>query len=255
MSAAKVGFWLVCRARNRSLGGLVWTLQLDKSIVPPGTTTQNVVMKYDFFPIDKLRIRTERLELRLPTNAELVELGHRAIEGIHPDDQMPFAFPWSRKPPVELGRGLMQHHWNMLASWKPEKWALQLGVFFHGEPVGVQDLEARDFATVKEVDSASWLAREFQGQGIGTEMRAAILYLAFQGLGAEYANSGAFVGNHASVAVSAKNGYQHNGSSRMMVENKVRENVHFRLSREDWDASQVEVDLTGVEAAKPMFGL
>ncbi len=42
-----------------------------------------------------LRLRTERLELRLPTDDELVELFRVAERGIHPPDEMPFAVAWT----------------------------------------------------------------------------------------------------------------------------------------------------------------
>jgi hypothetical protein len=41
-------------------------------------------------PLFALRIRTPRLELRFPTEAELVELYGVAAAGIHPPEEMPF---------------------------------------------------------------------------------------------------------------------------------------------------------------------
>ena len=40
-----------------------------------------------------LRLRTPRLELRLWSHDELLELGRLAERGIHPPDEMPFASP------------------------------------------------------------------------------------------------------------------------------------------------------------------
>ena len=62
--------------------------------------------------------------------------------------------------------------------------------------------------------TGSWLGRSFQGRGIGTEMRAAVLELAFRGLGAATAESGALEGNAASARVSEKLGYRHDGLER-----------------------------------------
>ena len=39
--------------------------------------------------------------------------------------------------------------------------------------IGTQKLGARDFAITREVDTGSWIGLRHQGQGIGTEMRAA----------------------------------------------------------------------------------
>jgi len=77
--------------------------------------------------------------------------------------------------------------------------------------MGVQDVTARDFAVRKTVVTGSWLGRAYQGRGYGTEMRAAVLTLAFDGLGADRAESGYFTGNAQSAGVSAKLGYVDNG--------------------------------------------
>ena len=82
-------------------------------------------------------------------------------------------------------------------------------------PIGIQELRATGFATLRTVETGSWLGRAFQGKGIGTEMRAAVLALAFDGLGAEVATSGAIDGNAASRRVSEKLGYEPNGESRV----------------------------------------
>jgi RimJ/RimL family protein N-acetyltransferase len=66
-----------------------------------------------------------------------------------------------------------------------------------------QGLGGRDFAVLREVHTGSWLGRRYQGHGIGTQMRAAVLHLAFEGLGAQHAAFGAFEHNAASLGVSA----------------------------------------------------
>jgi hypothetical protein len=45
--------------------------------------------------LNELRLTTPRLELRLGTQEELVELGRLAQEGIHPPEEMPFAIAWT----------------------------------------------------------------------------------------------------------------------------------------------------------------
>ena len=66
----------------------------------------------------------------------------------------------------------------------------------------MQDIGAENFRAVRSVETGSWLGRAHQGQGIGREMREAVLHLAFAGLGAEEALSGAFEDNAASLATS-----------------------------------------------------
>src|SRR5256885_9501597 len=58
-----------------------------------------------------------------------------------------------------------------------------------GRPIGVQEVAGRDFAGTRRVSTGSWLGAPHQGHGLGTEMRAAVLELAFRGLGAEVAVS------------------------------------------------------------------
>ena len=89
---------------------------------------------------------------------------------------------------------MVQHHWLRRGNWAPDNWALNLAVLKDGRVVGLQEINARDFAVLRQVSTASWLGVRHQGQGIGTEMRAAVLHLAFVGLGALEALSGAFGG-------------------------------------------------------------
>ncbi len=55
--------------------------------------------------------------------------------------------------------------------------------------------------------SGSWLTASAQGRGIGVEMRAAVLHLAFAGLGALEALTSAWEDNVASQRVSLRLGY------------------------------------------------
>src|SRR5205085_12677588 len=95
------------------------------------------------------------------------------------------------------------------ASW----WRLYFVVEVDGALVGMQDLIAEDFPTFGAVTTFSWLAPEARRRGIGREMRAAILHLAFAGLAAREATSEAFVDNTASNAVSRALGYEENGTA------------------------------------------
>src|SRR4051812_24968167 len=153
------------------------------------------------WPLFDLRVRTPRVELRIPTDDELVTLASVAASGIHHPDWMPFKIAWTDVPSPQLERNLLQWHWLGRATWAPEDWSLRLAVFVDGEPVGAQDVAARDFTTVRSVTTGSWLGRPWQGKGIGKEMRAAVLHLAFAGLDALEAHTGAWGGNAPSRGV------------------------------------------------------
>ena len=87
-------------------------------------------------------------------------------------------------------------------------------------------------------------------------MRAAVLHLAFTGLGAEYAISGAFADNQASLAVSRKLGYASNGVERQVSRGHPANTVRLRLDRPTWESKRaVRVTISGLEPCLPMFGL
>jgi RimJ/RimL family protein N-acetyltransferase len=100
------------------------------------------------------------------------------------------------------------------AALASDDWTVTVLVRQDGEVVGTQGLSGKDYAATREVSTGSWLGRTHQGQGIGTEMRSAVLLLAFDHLGAGTARSGAFIDNIASLAVSRKLGYRPDGTYR-----------------------------------------
>jgi RimJ/RimL family protein N-acetyltransferase len=207
------------------------------------------------WPLFGLRLRTPRLELRLPGTDELDALAQLAADGVHDPGWTPFIVPWTDLPPAGRARSVMQFHWRTLADWAPQDWILQLVVFLDGAVAGTQSLMARDLAIVGEVSTGSWLGRRYQGQGIGTEMRAAVLDLAFTGLGAASAVSGAIVGNAASVGVSRKLGYQPNGLHRIRVRDAGGVEQRFALDRDRWEQHRaVPVEISGLEPCLPQFG-
>jgi RimJ/RimL family protein N-acetyltransferase len=212
-------------------------------------------MEARYWPLFDLRIRTPRLELRPPTDADLTELAAVAAAGIHDADRLPFMVPWTDQPSPRLERGLLQWVWRRRAEWSPEEWGLGLAVYADGEPAGFQDINAKDFAKLGVVETGSWLGRGYQGRGIGTEMRAAVLHFAFAGLGAAEALSGAWHDNVASRRVSEKNAYEENGQHRMLRRDESDEQVHYRLTRERWQTrGRDDIAIEGLDSLLPWFG-
>ncbi|MDT0342875.1 GNAT family N-acetyltransferase [Streptomyces litchfieldiae] len=208
------------------------------------------------WPLLGLRLTTARLELRLPTDEELAELADLAVLGVHEPDQRPFLNPWTDQPPAERARNVLQRHWRQRGTWTPANWELDLAVFENGRPVGFQEICGRDFATLREVTTGSWLGLAHHGRGIGTEMRAAVLHLAFAGLGARYAVSSSFADNAPSVGVSRKLGYRPDGITRDVLYDRAVVSQRLRLSAEDWAATaRPEVTVTGLEPCLELFGL
>jgi len=205
----------------------------------------------DVSPLFGLRLRTPRLELRLPTGPELEELREVALGGIHPPDFMPFTVAWTDDP--ELGN-FVEYHELQRKTWSPGAWHLELGVWLEGELAGVQALESTGFAETRTVGTGSWLGTPFQGRGVGTEMRTAVLELAFRGLGAVAARSGAVDGNAASLAVSEKLGYRIINRGTVAPRGVEIGHADVELRREDW-RPPFAVEIDGLGTCLPLFGV
>jgi RimJ/RimL family protein N-acetyltransferase len=133
---------------------------------------------------------------------------------------------------------------------------LQLVAVADDTVVGSQGVRGRDFATLREVSSGSWVGRRYQGNGFGTHMRAAVLHLAFAGLSAGYAISAAFTDNAASLAVSRKLAYADDGLERHSVRGGAAMAQRLRLDRAVWQAHRtVDVDIHGLAPCLPLFGV
>lgn len=182
----------------------------------------------------------------------LAELADLAAAGVHDPAVQPFVAEWTDVPAAERARGVLQWHWRMAGQWRPENWSLNLVAIAGGRVVGTQSLDATDFATLREVGTGSWLGRAAQGQGYGTEMRAAVLEFAFDGLGAEHATSEAFADNHASYAVSRKLGYADDGIARHVVRGVPIVGRRLRLTRAEWRCP-VPVRIEGLDECRAMF--
>ena len=207
------------------------------------------------WPLFGLRLRTERLVLRLPTEGDLVRLLALAKAGIHEPGTMPFGMAWSTVPSPAFERGFMQHHWRVRGTWSPDQWMLNLMVVWEGDPIGSQSIEATGFAVHRTVHTGSWLGQAFQGRGFGKEMRAAVLGLAFDGLGAVEATTEAFLDNAPSNGVSRSLGYAENGRGSLAPEGVPRETQRFRMTADDWRSRpRPPLAIDGLEACRELFG-
>ena len=207
------------------------------------------------WPFFGLEVRTPRLVLRYPTDADLVVLAGLTGD-IHDPDFLPFHLPWSLAPEAERERRSLQFHWRGRGQLTADDWQLPFVTVVEGEVVGTQDVLATGFATRRTVESGSWLHRPRQGQGLGREMRAAMLQLAFEGLGAERAESGAYEGNAASLAVTRSLGYRSNGDAvRDDGGRGWRRELRFVLDRATWEQRRRDdIELVGVQPCLELLG-
>ena len=100
------------------------------------------------------------------------------------------------------------------------------------------------------------LSADERGRGLGHEMRAAILHLAFEGLGAKEATSDAFVDNHGSNAISQGLGYDPNGSDWATRQGEPAMLNRWRLTREHWEQRRRnDIQLHNIEACYALLPL
>ncbi len=207
------------------------------------------------WPLFDLRVRTPNLELRLPTDEDLIALARIARAGVIDEDRTAFLVPWHKLPSPAFERQFLLHFWADRGSWDPSKWQLPLAVIADGQPIGIQEMIGHDFAIKHVIKSGSWLGRDFQGRGLGTEARAAILALAFDGLGADMAESGYIEGNAASARVSEKLGYRLVGDEVYAIEGKRALEMKVRVTRETWQSQLVPVTIEELEPCLKLMGV
>jgi len=209
----------------------------------------------DHWPLFALRVRTPRLELRYPDDDLGAAVAELAVQGIHDPGFRPFLRAWDEVPAPHQQRNTLQHLWSKRASWSPASWLCGLAVVAGGVPVGLQTLEAERFGARRSVKTGSWLGRAHQGRGLGTEMRAAVLHLAFAGLGAVRAESGAWHDNAASLGVSRRLGYQENGEDWPLRGEQPDREIRLLLTRERWEEHRRhDIEIQGLEPCLPFFG-
>jgi RimJ/RimL family protein N-acetyltransferase len=188
----------------------------------------------DLWPASSLSVRAGGLELRWMDDDLLSQIADVAGRGIHDESAMPFNVPWTRGSAEEVARRVLAFQWAARPQVGPQRLVLELGVLADDVPVGVQGASGDDWSVLRQVETGSWLGREHQGRGIGLRMRALILHLLFEGLGADYVTSSAFQDNAASNAVSRRVGYEEDGSLRVVREGAAMMQLRYRMSRDRW---------------------
>ncbi|WP_415795919.1 GNAT family N-acetyltransferase, partial [Mycolicibacterium frederiksbergense] len=172
-----------------------------------------------------------------PTDAQLAELARHAAtpEAVLPVDQTHFV-KWidGRTPPEIERQRIARVQSNRDLTTRPG-WTLDLAVLVDGAPVGLQSVSGfEQWPQQRTVGTTSWLIAPFQGRGLGTRARAAVLELAFLHLDADTAKSWVLEENTSSARVSTALGYQL-VDSHVLVENgrELTEHV-YELRRRDW---------------------
>lgn len=217
-------------------------------------------MAHPVWPLFDLRVRTPRLTLRPPTDDDLLAIVELSDRGVHDPSWQPFAVPWTDWEPPVRRRSTMQWWWRQRAELSPEKWIVGLLAEVANPDgtvtvVGAQDVLADDFARSRTVTTGSWLGREYQGRGLGKEMRTAVLHLAFAGLGAERALTSAWHDNGPSLGVTRSLGYRPNGEHVQLRRDAYDVQLDFVLTRDDWSARRRDdITIEGLEPCLELLG-
>ena len=210
------------------------------------------------YPLLDVRVTTPTLELRGATDNLLDELADVVRDGKAHADPAPYDDPisfYEPDPDVRVAQWL-RAIWRGRGKVEPDAWRLYFVVVVDGRPVGMQDLIGVNFSTFGTVTSFSWLVDDQRGRGLGHEMRAAILHLAFDGLGAKEAGSDAFVDNHGSNAISRDLGYEANGSDWATRQGEPALLNRWRLTRDNWEQRRRDnIRLHNIEACRTSLPL
>lgn len=212
-------------------------------------------MAADLYPPLNLRISTPLLELHGATDDLLAQLLPVVRAGVAGSPPFPFDDPMSLYDdnPVRERRWL-QAIWRGRGTVRPDSWRLYFAVMVEGQAVGMQDLLGREFDSFRTVSTFSWLAPDVRHRGLGREMRAAVLHLAFEGFGASEATSEAFFDNVASNRVSEVMGYQPDGSDWATRRGEAAVLKRWRLTRDAWAVNRrSDIELSGVDECKPVL--
>ena len=211
----------------------------------------------ELFPPAGVAVHCGDLTLRWLSDDDLPALVEVVRDGVHDPGFMPFSFPWTKADPAELPANTLRFLWSRRAEITPDDWNLNFGVFEGERVVGVQEVTAKHFATLRVVQTGSWLGLAHQGRGIGTLMRQLACALAFDQLGAVECRSGAFTDNAASLGVSRKVGYRVTDTTREVRADEQGWQTHHLLvlTPDTFVRPSQEITYEGVDAFRAFIGV
>jgi RimJ/RimL family protein N-acetyltransferase len=210
------------------------------------------------YPAFGVHVLTPRLELRAATDELLERLAPLVRDGKAAAHPAPYDDPislYENDPELRVQRWL-QAIWRGRGTVGPDAWRLYFAVIVDGRPVGMQDLIGDRFSVHGTVTTFSWLSVDARGNGLGKEMREAVLHLAFEGLDAREARSDAFRDNAGSNAISRALGYRENGTDWDTRQSQPALLQRWLLTRDDWAARRrSDIELHGVAACRQLLSI
>jgi len=233
---------------------IVWPDRFSGSSLASRRREDAGVGREVIWPLFGLRLETPTLTLRCATEDDVCVLAAMLPHDLEVDPSLPRHERLSDDQQRAIGE--LQQYWRNMGSWNAASWKLPFAVEVDGGLVGTQTLEADDFISRRVVDTSSWLVSEARGRGHGREMRAAVLHLAFAGLGANFAVSSAWHDNHASLGVSRSLGYVDNGVDLLGHHDRLDRMQRMILTAARWHGvARPDVTVIGLDNCLALFGL
>lgn len=195
--------------------------------------------------------------LRYVTDELGEQLAELAARGIHDPATMPFSEPWTDVRPPELQRNSLRYFWRSRADTTTESWHLNLAAHDEtGQLIGLCSLDAEEFRTHRTATTGSWLGRQFQGRGLGREMRQAALHLLFAGLHGERAATRAWHDNQASLRITRSLPYTQDGAVQEQRRDRPDTMLAFSMNRSHWQTiRRNDIELAGIEPIVDLLGI
>lgn len=213
-------------------------------------------MANDHWPLFDLEVRTPRLTLRYLDDALATELVSLAVRGVHDPATTPFSIPWTDLPSPQMEQEAMRFYARTRAETRPAHWTLQFAIVHDGAVIGSTDIGADEFPLLRHVTTGSWLGKEFQGRGLGKELRMAALTLGFEGFDAAFALTSAWHDNAPSLGVTTSLGHAREGSRRALRRTVPDELICFRMPRDQWASiRRDDITIDGLDAARAFLGI
>ncbi len=208
-----------------------------------------VCMSSAIWPLFDLRVSTPRLVMRYVTDELGEQLAELAARGIHDPATMPFSEPWTDAKPPELQRNTLRYLWRSRAETTAEHWHVNLATHDeNGHLIGLCSLDAEGFPTRRTASTGSWIGRQFQGRGLGREMRQAALHLLFVGLNGERATTRAWHDNTASLRVTRSLPYTEEVAVQEQRRDRPDTMLAFSMDRPHWQTvHRNDIELTGID--------
>ena len=206
-------------------------------------------------PVFALEVRTPRVTLRFPTDDDLVDLAELGLRGVHAPDAMPFETPWTEVPAPFQQRNTLQWFWQQRATIQSDAPFITMATVVDDVVVGTQGLVTSSWKGTRTFETGSWVGLEYQGKGIGKEMRIAALHLGFDGFGARRMITEAFADNPSSVGVTESLGYRPNGDVYVSRGGAPTRSVRYVMEPDDFERlRRDDIEITGAEAVLAMIG-